>query len=82
MLQFSCLPGSVLLGVSNEVECKADGTFEPALSCVEESDLSEAQLGHLRKKAALMSAASVPLLGEQTLQQAPGSWGPRGAPGD
>lgn len=63
-LQFSCLPGAVMLGISDEIECKTDGNFEPALNCVEENDLSEAQLRHLRRKESLMSSADAPMLGE------------------
>ncbi|KAL8438795.1 hypothetical protein Efla_003832 [Eimeria flavescens] len=48
---FSCLPGAVLLGVSGQIECQADGTFSPALACVEESDLSQGQLQHIRRRA-------------------------------
>ncbi|KAL8444002.1 hypothetical protein Emed_006415 [Eimeria media] len=58
VVKFSCLPGSVLLGVSDEIECKADGTFVPALSCVEESDLSPTQLQHLRRKTAALTASA------------------------
>ncbi|KAL8272403.1 hypothetical protein Esti_003693 [Eimeria stiedai] len=58
VVKFSCLPGSVLLGVSDEIECKADGTFVPALSCVEESDLSPTQLQHLRRKTAAVYASA------------------------
>ncbi|OEH76101.1 rhoptry neck protein RON1 [Cyclospora cayetanensis] len=57
IVKFSCPPGSVLLGVSDEIECTPDGIFEPALSCVEENDLSEAQLRHLRRKTAVLSAS-------------------------
>lgn len=56
----------MLLGVSDETECKENGQFEPVLSCIEEGDLSETQLRFLRREAKMLTAAAaaaVPLQG-------------------